>query len=740
MLILRVVNWSVLLLGMLVSVLFMSAGAASVPEWFMSAMMGVFFAALLARLTWALVRSPGRRLAFGALLLGVLSWGTASVLLQFSATSTTGHLTFPHPSEVLFLSSYLFFAAFLFLDAASSKVMVSSVLDALILVGSIAAVSSLVLLTPFVSEFPGGGLPLALAVLYPVLNLALAIVVLAQFALGSRPPSRRTLGLALAFILLGTAEASLALSASAGVYSFSWILYLLWGAAFALLADSALAPRTVTSFIPRPVPEGLLLAGFLVSIALLVAQPDGLIGLVVAVPAAITLAAAAARLVMALRSARKAKDAFHLASTDDLTDLPNRRALVSRLDELLALGTPTGLLLLDLDGFKDVNDTLGHAAGDELLQVLATRMYQVVPSSFLLARLGGDEFAILGESSDVLGLLELAASVREVVGVAVPLCGEQVAVAASVGVALSIDGDSQARDLLRRADVAMYEAKRSGVGIQVYDKGSDLFSRQRLRLAEELRRALDSGQFEVWYQPKVSVATSRIASLEALVRWNHPKDGLVAPALFLSLARRSGLMMELSKLVARTAVSDLARWRSMGFDVTVAVNVSPTELLGERFVPYVIAQADAAGVPVSSLILEVTEDAFLAEPAKARQVLTAASEAGFSISVDDYGTGFSSLSYLQDLPVDELKLDRSFVSQVCSSQKSELIVASTVSLAHALELSVVAEGVESEEVADAVMRLGVDYLQGYLLSRPVPVSQATRLLKEAALIPGASGA
>jgi EAL domain-containing protein (putative c-di-GMP-specific phosphodiesterase class I) len=257
----------------------------------------------------------------------------------------------------------------------------------------------------------------------------------------------------------------------------------------------------------------------------------------------------------------------------------------------------------------------------------------------------------------------------------------------------------------------------------VYDPISDDFSRERLSLGDELRRAVDEGQLVLWYQPQIDAATHQVCGLEALVRWNHPQHGLMNPAQFLPVARRSGLMQALSEEVGRLAVRDLTRWQAQGLSPRVALNCAPPELMSEIFVPRLSAMLAEAGIGPDRIVIEVTEDSFLAEPERARSVLLDVRARGFQVSIDDYGTGFSSLSYLRDLPIQELKMDRSFVSTMCADERSRMIVASTFQMAMALGLRTVAEGVEDAATTAALVALGVDVLQGYHLSRPIPPEQ-----------------
>ncbi|MDP1877802.1 MAG: EAL domain-containing protein, partial [Actinomycetota bacterium] len=273
--------------------------------------------------------------------------------------------------------------------------------------------------------------------------------------------------------------------------------------------------------------------------------------------------------------------------------------------------------------------------------------------------------------------------------------------------------------LAQRADVAMYSAKRSGVGVSLYSSEHDQSSVRRLALLGELRNAIADGELILHYQPSLDLDTGEAHSCEALVRWEHPERGVLSPLAFLPVARRVGLMQQLSEAIVKQAISDAAAWHREGLELNVAINVAPPELLSGALMPVVYRALERSPVPLDGITIEVTEDTFINDPEHARDLLIDIRRHGLRTSIDDYGTGFSSLAYLRDLPLSELKMDRSFVSSVLTDPRSRTIVESTINMAHALDLHVVAEGVESQEVADAVTSLGVDVLQGYFIAPPM---------------------
>jgi diguanylate cyclase (GGDEF)-like protein len=389
-------------------------------------------------------------------------------------------------------------------------------------------------------------------------------------------------------------------------------------------------------------------------------------------PAIVTLVGTGLRMMLALQEAQQAAESLRLSLTDELTGLPNRRALLGAIDGALTAGSRLGLALLNLDRFKDVNDSLGHAVGDEVLTALAHRMRAALDQEVTVARLGGDEFALLAPGVDGVELFELAERVRCVLQAPLRVENMDLSIDASVGVAVREFADTSSIELLRRADIAMYEAKSSRAGVMMFDAAQDGFSRHRLRRGEELRQAIAADQLVVWYQPQVDTRTRRVVAMEALVRWKHPTQGMLSPMTFLPDARRSGLMPALTETVMRRVVADTRGWLDAGFAFRVALNCAPPELVGGAFLPKLFQALDRAGIPGEALLVEITEDSFLADPELTRQALYDLRAHRVQTSIDDYGTGFSSLAYLRDLPVQELKMDRSFVSTLLTDERNQM--------------------------------------------------------------------
>lgn len=418
----------------------------------------------------------------------------------------------------------------------------------------------------------------------------------------------------------------------------------------------------------------------------------------------------------------------HQANHDALTGLPNRKMFSDRLEQTLGVSQLTdssfAVLLLDLDRFKEVNDTLGHPTGDLLLKKIAERLLEVIPASDLIARVGGDEFALLLPSAENT---EQAAALSTIILAALfepfELTGLTLEIGGSVGIAIYPEHGADAATLVKNADVAMYTAKQSQAGHAVYDAEKDKNSVRFLTLTGDLRRAIHEGQLALFYQPKIDLKRNRITAVEALIRWIHPEHGFVRPDEFIEKAEQTGVIGEMTDWVLGTALAQAAEWHARGLEIDMAVNVS-ARLLGDfEFVAAVEKGLKTWKIPPASLILEVTESALMDDPAKAMEVIKALSALGARISIDDFGTGYSSLGYLKDLPADELKIDMCFVRSMLENKSDATIVQSTIGLAHGLGLKVVAEGIETEEIAEELAGMACDVGQGYLYSKPLPIEE-----------------
>ena len=694
------------------------------------ASLGIFFAILLIRLGCAAVVIHKRRGPLLVLMASIMLWALGAAVVNAGKLSDTAK--FPAPGEWLFLASYVGMAAYLVLDERHQMSRgLATWLDVVVICGGTACLASTLLLMPVATSYGKQGLPLLLALLYPLIDLALALLVVAQVVLRLRPDLKHAVMTCVGFVCLAYADGKFVTSVSSSTYSFSAVNDVAWGVAFALVIGSACrTKRTTLAAIPRRRGPALLIVAATVAIVVLTVRPSAGLAPYVATPAVLTLVAAMGRLVLALREATGAAEALALSQTDDLTMLPNRRAVRNRLDEGLAPDRPLALMLLDMDGFKEVNDTLGHAAGDTVLQLAAHRMRDTLPPEIMIARLGGDEFAVVAENNDEIELLECAQVILDALSEPLIVDGIEISPSASIGIAIQTEADTTGSELLRRADVAMYQAKLTQLGAVLYDPHRDDFSRLRLQQAEELRKGITDGQLVLWYQPQIDAVTRQVCGLEALIRWQHPTQGLLSPAAFLPAARRGGFMLTLSDEVARQAIADVKRLRAHGLNQRVAINCAPAELLSGVFLPHLYELLASSGVPAEAIVVEVTEDSFLADPERAREVLYEMRDHDLQIAIDDYGTGFSSLSYLRDLPVQELKIDRSFVATLSADPRGRMIVLSTLQMARGLGLRTVAEGVEDAATAIDLIEMGVDVLQGYHMARPMPVSDVESWIQE----------
>ena len=424
----------------------------------------------------------------------------------------------------------------------------------------------------------------------------------------------------------------------------------------------------------------------------------------------------------------------HRTLHDDLTGLPNRALFGDRMDRAIAdadrAGEPRGVLLIDLDEFRSINEELGRDNGDILLQTVAERLRTAVRNSDTVARMGGDEFGILpADETDVETAEAIAWKVRSAFEEPFLINGRAVNVRASIGIAFFPQHGRASADLLRRASLAMREAKQAGSGLGVFVAEPEDPTAHRLTLLSELRAGIPRGELTLHFQPQVDLTTRRTTGVEALVRWQHPTSGLLQPSQFMPEAARSELIEPLTNWVLAEALHQQRQWSDAGLDLTMAVNISARSLTRGSTLPDTVAQlTDTWGVAPGTLILELTESALI--DAEGPVVLELLHGMGERVAIDDFGTGHSSLVYLQRLPIDEIKVDRSFVMNLATVASDAVIVHSTIDLAHNLGLTVVAEGVEDEVALDMLIEYGCDSAQGYLFSRPRPAAELTEWLTE----------
>jgi len=431
-----------------------------------------------------------------------------------------------------------------------------------------------------------------------------------------------------------------------------------------------------------------------------------------------TMALERAKLVDHLRglAARREHEARH----DALTGLLNRTGLHEAIAELVRGGERAALVLIDLDQFKDINDTLGHPAGDALLVEMGQRLRS---RADVVARLGGDEFAVLLTGATVEETFEEGQALLKAIAKPARLYEANVHVTGSIGIALLPEHATTADDLLRHADVAMYAAKASDSGAELYRPEDGRATHRRLQLAGDLHAAIEEHHFQVFYQPQVDASTGRLAGAEALLRWQHPEYGDVPPPEMIALAERTGLLRRLTDAILEDALHQRAVWAALGYTMSVSANITPRDLFDDDLpgvVQHLLATTETAP---SDLTLEITESGVMSDPERCLAVLQSLAGLGVRIAVDDFGTGHSSLAYLERLPVHEVKIDKSFVQRMDADASDSTVVRSTIMLAHDLGLSVVAEGVESREAQARMAALGCEYVQGYVISRPLPAHE-----------------
>jgi diguanylate cyclase (GGDEF)-like protein len=483
--------------------------------------------------------------------------------------------------------------------------------------------------------------------------------------------------------------------------------------------------RTLRRYLPFQAQVSAVMVATAPLVAVVIGKGSPPLVALFAVPLAATYANAA-------RSVQRE----HRAQHDELTGLANRNLLIQRLDQKLVeattSGTKVGFLLLDLDrGLKEVNDTLGHAVGDRLLRLVAHRLMHSVRPGDLVARLGGDEFAVLLPSiREAAAAREVAARLRAAVAEPIRLEGLSFVIEVSIGIAMFPDDATVGETLVQRADVAMYLAKQRRSGSERYVADLDRNSPARLALFGELRRGLDRGELELHYQPIVTIADRRAVGMEALIRWRHPVRGMLTPGEFIPLVQQSYLMREVTAFVIDSTLTQAALWRQSGLGVRVSVNVSGRDLLGNALVGLVQRGLAQHKLPADALLLEIDERVLTNEPAHAAAAAEALAGLGVGLSLDDFGTGYSSLVRLRRLPACELKIDSSFVGQLLDSPEDKVVVKSIVDLAAALGIRSVAEGVETADVAAALLAMGCETGQGWHFGKPMNAASATAWLAE----------
>ncbi len=697
----------------------------------------------------------GLRSAWTALALGLASATVAEVLWALYKF-TGGKAPFPSVAD----AAYLLFpvgvlAALLLFPGGSRQSQSRLLLDGVIMAASLLLVSWLTVMQPMYEQAGKTPLETMVSLAYPVSNVAALTVAAMALARAVQPPMTM---IAVGLACMTSAEIAYAYISGTGFVATHHLVNVGWMAGMVLIMIAASqgaralsdAPRrtTVPGWASTLLPYApLMLAGAVLAIE----QPAHVRSpLVVSTGVVLGLAVLVRQLLAVAENQRLLATVSDRAMHDPLTGLANRVLFADRLEHALQLrqrdGRSTGLLALDLNDFKLVNDTMGHLAGDELLTSCADRLRGSVRTGDTVARLGGDEFAVLleGRTEQWIPVAErvVAAFERPFV-----VDGHELLIRPSAGLAVAgpaDPADMSAEELLKRADLAMYSAKRShGRGVFTFSpemaagdsRETDAPARSQalqgaaiVQVLGELRQAIERSELALVYQPKFAAVTRDVVGVEALLRWPHPERGLLGPEGFLPLVREHGLMGAITDLVIATALDDAARWWARGVDVPVAVNLF-APLLDDLGLPRRVGAALAErGLPASALTVEITEDLFLTDIPRTRTVLAQLRERGVRIAIDDFGSGYSALSYLSDLPIDEVKLDHDFVAPAMNDLRAATVVGSVIDLAHRLGLVAVAEGVESAEMAARITEFGCDMLQGYYLSAPLKVDELIGLL------------
>jgi len=676
------------------------------------------------------------------LLMGLaLSSYSAGTIYWVAVIGRLDPVPFPSLADAMWLAYYpVAYAAVLrLLRARGPRAGASTWLDGLIASACAAAFASLVLGTAFAGHSGASWLSVATSLAYPIADIVLAGGLLGAWALSGWRTERVWILLLAGMAINTTADGIHLLKTANGIFVTGVWEDSLWLLAVAVIVAAAwqdqrhaLDPRPVRVWVSVALPAVLACA----SMALLLYgswQHDGL-PRASSVLAAVAIAAAIVRMLLTVRAVEALADARRQARTDDLTELPNRRLFLETLDRDLHRRdpqTPMAVAIVDLDRFKEINDSFGHHLGDGLLRMVAVRLREAVGTAGVLARIGGDEFGLILPAAEVERACGIAAGL--LAALRRPFDLEHIAlhIDASIGVAVFPAHGTDRSTLLRHADTAMYAAKIGRTGVAVSTGGAaDDAGRRRLTTLEELRTGLGRGELTLHYQPQMHLVSGTVLGVEALVRWNHPSRGLLYPDGFLPIAEHAGLMDKLTLQVLELALRQCHIWRAEGLNLTVAVNLSASNLQDTDLPTFVADALLRHGVPPAALHLEVTEEVLMRDAPRATDVLTSLRAMGIRLAVDDYGTGYSSLAYLHALPVDDLKLDRAFVTHCDTDPRSAAIVKSTVELAHNLNMRMIAEGVENQAALDRLRQWGCDLAQGYHLARPQHPDQLTPWLHQ----------
>jgi diguanylate cyclase (GGDEF)-like protein len=675
----------------------------------------------------AAARRGPRRVAAIWLGAGMLSWTVGNVTYVWW-TQFQAHPPVPAPSDIAYFGFYLCMIAAL---VSLARRDMGSFSRTIWLDGALGAAGAATALTVVLhSAIEGvGGTPAGdvISLAYPLFDVLLLAMVCGLLAVRGMRGGSMWLWMAVGMVIFVAADVTYVLQVQSDSYATGPVLSLAWLAGLTMFCLAISRPERSRRIRARHAGVALVAPILATLVAITTLTIFSISGEPIVMGLAIfTLLLAAARTAVSFHQVQVLSTARRQSLTDDLTGLGNRRDLFEAGEPYLRMVQPgerVVLMLLDLDNFKLVNDTLGHSCGDDVLREAAKRLAGDVRRPDLVIRLGGDEFALLVRLATATDARRFAERLLDLLAEPVVVGGAQIRMRASAGIAEACSSDVTIIDLLRRADVAMYSAKDAGERLASYDAALDAANQARLETTRELSAALREGQFVLHYQPKIAVETGDTLGAEALVRWQHPTRGLLYPDAFLNIVEQSGSIGQLTQVVLEMAIGQVAAWRAAGLRISLAVNLSAFDLLDQTLPERIMNLLSEHSVPAEALELEITESVLMSDPARACEVLEVLHGLGIRLSIDDYGTGYSSLAYLRDLPIDELKIDRSFIATLSEDSCGEAIVRSTIKLAHALNLSVLAEGVEDESTLDALRSFGCDSAQGFHFSRPVPASE-----------------
>jgi diguanylate cyclase (GGDEF)-like protein len=683
---------------------------------------------------WRAVMSTSKRAAWATIAasLGLFALGS---FLWTTRIQYYDPVPYPSASDACFLAFYpvAYAGIGLLIRKSLPKGWGAVWLDGVIAFLGVAAIGAGVVIGPISHLNHGDTATVLTNLAYPIGDLVLVAMLAGFFAVRGWRPGGLWWALGAGFLLFAVADSVYVFRVTSGTYVTGTPLDSLWLIAiFGIVIAAWHGRETGVDATTREQPIIVPALFSLSSLAVIVYATWKPLLPIAGALAASTLVVAIIRMGYSYRQLRTLAETRRQARTDELTGLGNRRMFYEALRAVVGRESDRGqvaVLMIDLDRFKEINDSLGHRAGDDVLRQLGPRLASVLRGDNALARLGGDEFGLMVAcGSDPSRAERVADRIQAVIRQPLSLDGVTVRVDASIGIAIAPQHGSDADTLLQKADVAMYEAKHNHQAWAVYSATRDVHTRGRLELVEELRDAIERRELVLHYQPKLDLRTGRVSSVEALVRWQHPTHGLLFPDRFIGLAEQTSLMGPLTIAVLEQAIAQRDLWERAGIAMSVAVNLSVYNLLDDSLPAKVEELLEKYGVPAEALMLEITENSLMADPEHARSVLDRLRALGCGISVDDYGTGYSSLAYVRDLPITELKLDGSFLADVTTDARAVSIVRSTVELAHSLGLRMVAEGVETEEMLVLLRELGCDEAQGYVIARPAPADTVTELL------------